>query len=391
MSNNIDTVTKLLNKSVSIIKEYEEEMDKDGCRFNIFSILNVASNEVRLHSTFIAELLDSNGTHTFGKAFMKSFLNSLNIKAENILDLENYRVEVEVYIGKIDEDYTEGGRIDIHICDNKTNKKILIENKIFAGDQENQLLRYYNYDPDALLLYLTLDGQKPSDHSTKGKLKKNKEYYCISYKTNINLWLQKCIEISKDKPKVPETISQYRNIILNYTEQNLQIKMNKEIEKLISSNKEFYNSVDEITEAYDNFKEGVKNKFWDELGKRKPNGPTNYRTNEGIELYFEIDEDVDGFWYGFNLEKDSKNVNTDKSYDNIKRLWAFFKKINPKSEPNEHRVGWILSKELASKFLDLDKDRIFELNNQYEMEKFINKIITELDDYIEAIQKIMAD
>jgi len=39
---------------------------------------------------------------------------------------------------------TKGGRIDIYIESN--NKYIFIENKIYAEDQENQLLRYRNYN-----------------------------------------------------------------------------------------------------------------------------------------------------------------------------------------------------------------------------------------------------
>jgi cell division protein FtsA len=68
----------------------------------------------------------------------------------------NVMRSVEKYTGIINEDYTSGGRLDIVITDN-SNNRVIIENKIFAGDQKNQLLRYYNFDKRSIILYLTLD------------------------------------------------------------------------------------------------------------------------------------------------------------------------------------------------------------------------------------------
>lgn len=226
----IQSINNNFLKVISIVKKHEEEMDKDGSRFNIFSILNVSSNEVRLHSNFIAELLNRKGTHSFSNSFCKLFIKELiqldNSKVLINFNFDNYIVEVEKSTGLINQDYTSGGRIDIVITDNIKNR-IIIENKIFAGDQENQLLRYYNFDKNALLLYLTLKGNFPSEWSTNGKLQNNKDYYCISYQNLISKWLLKCIELSKEKPKVKETISQYLHIIKNYTEQNESKKNDK--------------------------------------------------------------------------------------------------------------------------------------------------------------------
>ena len=69
-----------------------------------------------------------------------------------------------MYIGVKTE--KSGGRVDIVLDDHK-GCGVIIENKVDAGDQENQLLRYDNYakkyfKKDYRLLYLTLDGHKPS-------------------------------------------------------------------------------------------------------------------------------------------------------------------------------------------------------------------------------------
>ena len=75
--------TQLFLENVSeIINKAEQELDKDGSRFNIFSILSLSSSEVRLHSKLIAELLNPKGTHAFKSDFLELFLGSLNLHDE---------------------------------------------------------------------------------------------------------------------------------------------------------------------------------------------------------------------------------------------------------------------------------------------------------------------
>ena len=86
------------------------------------------------------------------------------------LDTVITSVEVEKYIGRQSD--SEGGRIDIYLTDGK--HSIIIENKIYAGDQHHQMLRYWNYgmsqkgddmEKSFVLIYLTLDGCSPSKDS----------------------------------------------------------------------------------------------------------------------------------------------------------------------------------------------------------------------------------
>jgi hypothetical protein len=120
---------------------------------------------------------------------------------------------VEYDIGAISEDYKEGGRIDILIRD-KNGKTIIIENKIYAGDQPWQLFRYNKFaeknctNGNYVLLYLTLDGHHPSEESTGGRIEV--DYFCISYKKEIMYWLNQCIGIAALHPSIRETISQYQ-------------------------------------------------------------------------------------------------------------------------------------------------------------------------------------
>lgn len=114
------------------------------------------------------------------------------------------------------------------------------------------------------------------------EIQNNKDFHCISYKDFITNWLEKCIVVSKDKPKVSETISQYLHVIKNYTNQNIQNKMTNEIVNLIANNKEFYNSIDEITNSYHIFRQSVNDKFWREIRNKKRN-QTILTTEKGIE------------------------------------------------------------------------------------------------------------
>ncbi len=178
-----------------------------GEYFNMFEILGVSRNEVRLHSAFIADLLNPKSKHGLGDACLKCFLDENNIDIE--IATETVNVSVEYYIGPVSKDGNRGGRIDILIED-LHNHVIVIENKIDAEDQPSQLLRYHNFIQDnqknGILIYLTKDGHEASEISTKGY---DIEYKCLSYRTNILKWLEKCLSFSGSFPLVQNTIKQY--------------------------------------------------------------------------------------------------------------------------------------------------------------------------------------
>lgn len=61
-----------------ILKEYEMLQAKEE-KFNIFSTLHKWHDERRLHSRFLATLLQPNGTHGQSSLFLEEFLNILGI------------------------------------------------------------------------------------------------------------------------------------------------------------------------------------------------------------------------------------------------------------------------------------------------------------------------
>ncbi len=260
----MNTLTQLLNRTRTITysakKLYEEEW-KRGEKFNIFNILNLSQDETKLHTPFIAELLNPKGSHGMKDAFLREFIKISDIDTE--LDTKEATVETEYSIGYKNNDSTEGGRIDIFVYDNKKNA-IIIENKIYAGDQKNQLLRYYNYAFKNKfkfnIIYLTLYGDAASEKSL-GNI--NFDYDCLSYNNDILSWLERCVQISACIPLVREIIRQYIiNIkdLLNIMDKD---NLNELIE--LTTSKEYVESTLDIIANGESIKTQIRRNFIESL------------------------------------------------------------------------------------------------------------------------------
>lgn len=261
----IQKIENLLISISAISKKYEKIAETTGENFNIFNILRVSTREVRTHSAFLAELLNPNGAHGLGTVFLKLFMDGTigNIIEKNNQKggkcftrkgfvSEDVQIEVEKYIGKISDDKTEGGYIDIVARNTRNKQSVIIENKIYADDQENQLLRYSNYgkksgDSEFVLLYLTLNGKPPSDKSLGDKEKVN--YVCISYSHEIKPWLEKCKEKAVNHPLLRETIAQYIYLINQLTGQTMKDEEKTEVAKMIIKNDDTLETTFKILES----------------------------------------------------------------------------------------------------------------------------------------------
>src|SRR5690606_29538686 len=137
-------------------------------------------------------LLNPKGSHGQKDIFLKLFLNVFNITGFNIDTEVKAQVILEEFAGKVNLEDGTGGRMDIVI--KTSNKIVVIENKVYAPDQNKQLIRYSNKYPNAHLIYLTLDGSPPERYSIKCKetnkeLKQDLDYYTASYAEDIINWL----------------------------------------------------------------------------------------------------------------------------------------------------------------------------------------------------------
>ncbi|MDD2577713.1 MAG: PD-(D/E)XK nuclease family protein [Bacteroidales bacterium] len=217
----IKDIKNLLNQVAIINKKNEEILDATGGRFNMFKICGVNHYE-NTHSAIIAEFLNPNGTHGLKSKLLECFIETLGIK-----DFNSSKASVKT------EHYTGDGRIDILIEDNQ-HKAMIIENKIYAPDQSEQLKRYDRYAQQQYkngyqILYLTLDGQEASEQSGEGV-----DYVNISYETDIINWLESCVSIATRYPIVRETIIQYINHLKQLTNQDMSTKNEEEVTEVLS-------------------------------------------------------------------------------------------------------------------------------------------------------------
>lgn len=248
----MNNMNSLLQEVSIISRKYDEIAKTTGENFNIFSIMRVENDEVRTHSRIIAELLNPKGMHYQGDIFLKLFFQEIKIleSIKNDFQFANANVLVEEYLGTIDQSYTQGGFIDIVIKDSKN--QIVIENKIYAGDQKGQLLRYKKNYPDCHLIYLTLYGSQPSEFSYIGDNSHLKldEIILVSYRDVIKNWIEKCIEKLEFQPIIRETLVQYLHLIKKLTNQTTNNKMSTDIvtqmEKEILASFEIANNISQL-------------------------------------------------------------------------------------------------------------------------------------------------
>ena len=232
---------QLLLRQLSVIVSKEQTAAQEkylrGESFNMFEVCGVNNYEVS-HSAIIAELLNPRGTHGQCLIFVEEFIKSINLQDFNF-KLDGVTVTTEMV--------TPNGRIDI-VISNNNQQAFIIENKIYACDQWEQLKRYDDfaktkYTNGYKILYLTLGGSNPSDEASK-----KVEHTTISYKHHIVDWLSQCKLLAMDKPVIRETLSQYIQHLKKLTntiemENNnstieLLIKHSKETLKILNSQKE---------------------------------------------------------------------------------------------------------------------------------------------------------
>lgn len=258
----------LLNRVSAITKKFEKIAEITGENFNVFRVLKLSANEVQTHTAFLCELLNPEGAHGFKNTFLSLFLEFQRAKfskEENFIDrfarfdTISAKATAESHIGFINEDKSEGGRIDLLIKD-KNNNAIIIENKIHAPDQLKQLVRYNNAYKKAPIFYLTLEGSSPSDES-KGNLSEGDEYVCITYSDDIITWLELCRKEAVTHSILRETITQYIYLLKHLTNQTINDDMKKELVDEITKSAISIEAAFEIVSSFDQVKQRIVDKF----------------------------------------------------------------------------------------------------------------------------------
>ncbi|MDQ7948455.1 MAG: PD-(D/E)XK nuclease family protein [Pedobacter sp.] len=289
-------INNLLSQVNIISNKNSEILDATGGRFNMFKICGVNHYE-NTHSGIIAEFLNPNGSHGLKYVMLECFLETLG----DFYSIENFNYQrVRVHT----EHSTEEGRIDILLEDNQ-NKAIVIENKIYAIDQPEQLKRYnryaQTYKNGYQIFYLTLDGDPASEQSCGNIL-----YQPISYRDDIIKWLEKCVACASRHPLVRETIIQYINHLRQLTNQDMDTKNKNEITKVLS-NVENLRAAKIISqnypETYNYLAQEHFNPGMIEFAKQKGLEYHYERSDEQYVRFHLTNQDWDGkCWIGFTFE-----------------------------------------------------------------------------------------
>lgn len=197
-----------------IAKIYENSTPQLEEEINIFKILNLEYDEVRLHSRILKFLIERDPSG-FIESTPKQYWDEIGKPVGRLL-----KVDLEKHCSSSEEDIKDG-RIDLIV--EFEQHLIIIENKILASDQPEQLIKYSKFAESinktgkkCLLLYLTPKGKLPGEKSIskngKKDLEENTDFFTISYEKNILNWLEH-FENSKEKTGIKNIIDQYLNTI----------------------------------------------------------------------------------------------------------------------------------------------------------------------------------
>lgn len=344
----MQNIQNLLNQVKIINQKNNEILDATGARFNIFKVCGVNHYE-NTHSAIIKEFLNPKGSHGLKHLFLQAFIEIL----DKDFTLESFNVEKA---NVKTERSTSEGRIDIFIEDD--NNVIIIENKIYAGDQKEQLKRYdnfaKNYTKNYQIFYLTLFGNEASEQSGEGV-----DYTPISYAKTIIEWLEKCLHISSRYPMVRETIAQYINHLKTLTHQDMDIKNQQEVAKILANDLE---TAQAIYQNYQTTFDFIAKKYFNpKMEKFAKEKGLEYRYNKEVfdnHINFQLKSPKweEKYWIGFyfygekyfyglcnNQHKKDKNQykispeNREKLRENLESTgvldikngnwWAFYKYI----------------------------------------------------------------
>ena len=248
--------------------------------YNIFTLFHNFSDEVNLHSNFIASLLDPNGDHYKGDLFLKLFLETCGI--------DDFSIETSTATI-----FKEFKHIDIYISDGK--KHIILENKVYAKDQPTQIARYIDTiqkegakDEDICVLYLHPDGKLPDnqsfgDYHTR-LLGENPsiKFKVISYGKEILEWIDKCKNEVSNITDLNVFLSQYKDVIEMIYDRYKRIdEMNNE--DLVKIFKDNYRAVSDIVSNYEQTRRKIIDEFFKNISD---NLKGMYKKEDGFEICY---------------------------------------------------------------------------------------------------------
>lgn len=185
----------MLDSVGSIIEENERLQMVTGNAFTPF-VGGIINLDELTASRILGILLDPAAAHGQRALFLKLFLRLLEIPEAYTLKTENVR---HVRTERTTYGKDRNRRIDIVVeCDNLI---LGVENKLGAGDQEDQLADYLDWlktksrNKPYYLVYLTPDGHEPSDYtlSAEARAKYQGHWCALSWLDLTNALIESCV------------------------------------------------------------------------------------------------------------------------------------------------------------------------------------------------------
>jgi len=285
MTEQQNTAWALIEQVKAISLKYSGVAEREQHGFNVFSIIRKSHDETA-HSAFLASLLNPTGGHGQGLWFLNKFLDRAKL-AEFHGD-QNIRVFREYTRFRDTDNGRKRDSADIYI--KSRTRAIIIENKIYAGDQRRQIERYVQVAKDEsftlkniTVIYLTLNGKKPSEGSL-GNYKDSVKLIpfgeaveqddrthrklivlLASYDTDVLSWLDTCIEHMAKYPTTRETLILYQRSILVLLGKSLVREEIMEISQMLMESGENMVAAMKVGEAFRKAKTEVQLWFWKDL------------------------------------------------------------------------------------------------------------------------------
>ncbi|ULN67390.1 PD-(D/E)XK nuclease family protein (plasmid) [Vibrio gigantis] len=363
-------------ETLKLLKQRYQEKPK----YNLFRVLRSESDEVRLHSRFICDLLNPRGHHHHASSFLKLFLQQIEIN----LDFNKAQV------------LSEYQNIDILIKDG--DKAIIIENKIYACDQERQLERYYEIarsegyqDEDITLIYLTLEGREADEYSA-GNLADR--VILLSYQNDICYWLDKSIaQAARDAP-LREALIQYLDLVHKLTHQTDNMEYLEHLKRLLLT-ENLLDIVPDIQQAYEAINIDAQVSMWlmladkmkIEFGSLTDDSISNsadIRKQVQAYIHKKKNSRYQGLWIKLGGYS-SAYLGIEQDHHLYYGVWAHDEKdrefLNPLLAGHDSSTPyWALWRYPASNFpfRDLDSASLKKLSSQDELERYTDSIIAGL-------------